>query len=247
MTRGRFKIFSPSDASVDPTRSARTTSLAGWSDRRVHGCLNPLARRRVPEASPLLSCGCFPATPRPCMLCVSHTCGTAADLYREDSACRSHDDVKATGPDRGRRADEILTFNPEPAENAEAHRHAGSFLADSSIVLSLEEFVRAVTEFDIADVAELQALAADPVAGVLGLSRRLVNAGKLTPYQAAALSQTLLIGNYLILDMLGQGGIGSAFRARHRQSGRIGALKVVPATLARQRNAVMRLHGISRR
>ena len=153
----------------------------------------------------------------------------------------ARDDVKATGPDRGRRADEILTFNPEPAENAEGARHAGSFLADSSIVLSLEEFVRAVTEFDIADVAELQALAADPVAGVLGLSRRLVNAGKLTPYQAAALSQTLLIGNYLILDMLGQGGIGSAFRARHRQSGRVGALKVVPATLARQRNAVMRL------
>jgi hypothetical protein len=140
----------------------------------------------------------------------------------------ARDDAKGTGPDRGRRADEIVTFTPEPAENA------GGALADSSIVLGLEEFVRAVTELGIADAAELQALAADPGAAVLGLSRRLVNAGKLTPYQAAALSNTLLIGNYLIPDMLGHGGIGSAFRARHRQSGRGGTLKVVPAALANE-------------
>ena len=79
---------------------------------------------------------------------------------------------------------------------------------------------------------------------MLGLSRTLVQAGKLTPYQAAAIyqkkSRGLLIGNYLILDKLGQGGMGMVFKARHRRLGRVGALKILPPSFARDRQAVMR-------
>jgi serine/threonine protein kinase len=49
-----------------------------------------------------------------------------------------------------------------------------------------------------------------------------------------------LIGNYLILDKVGQGGMGKVFKARHRKHGRLGALKILPPSFARDREAVMR-------
>src|SRR5262249_7372316 len=53
-------------------------------------------------------------------------------------------------------------------------------------------------------------------------------------------SRGLLIGNYLILDKVGQGGMGKVFKARHRTQGRLGALKILPPSFARDRDAVMR-------
>ena len=79
---------------------------------------------------------------------------------------------------------------------------------------------------------------------MVGLSRALVKARKLTPYQAAAIYQNksrgLLIGNYLILDKVGQGGMGMVFKARHRKLGRYGALKILPPSFTRDSGAVMR-------
>ncbi len=49
-----------------------------------------------------------------------------------------------------------------------------------------------------------------------------------------------MIGDYVILDRLGQGGMGVVFKARHRKSGRLGALKILPPSFARDRSAVMR-------
>jgi serine/threonine protein kinase len=49
-----------------------------------------------------------------------------------------------------------------------------------------------------------------------------------------------LIGDYLILDKVGQGGMGKVFKARHRKHGQLGALKILPPSFARDRDAVMR-------
>jgi serine/threonine protein kinase len=109
---------------------------------------------------------------------------------------------------------------------------------------SLAEFSRDLVDIGLIDQAELDGFAADSAEGVLGLSRALIKAGKLTSYQAAAVyqqkSRGLLIGNYLILDKLGQGGMGMVFKARHRRLGRVGALKILPPSFARDRSAVLR-------
>ena len=53
-------------------------------------------------------------------------------------------------------------------------------------------------------------------------------------------SRGLAIGNYLILDKLGKGGMGMVFKARHRRTKRISSLKVLPPSYARSESAVLR-------
>jgi serine/threonine protein kinase/CubicO group peptidase (beta-lactamase class C family) len=111
-------------------------------------------------------------------------------------------------------------------------------------VASLQEFSQTLIDLGLSNRAELEQFSAHPDEGVLGLSRALVRAGKLTAYQAAAIyqqkSRGLLVGNYLILDKLGQGGMGVVFLARHRTLGRLGALKILPPSFSRDQNAVLR-------
>ncbi len=63
------------------------------------------------------------------------------------------------------------------------------------------------------------------------LAAALCRAGLLTVYQANQIAKgegrRLLLGEYLILDRLGGGGMGEVFKARHRTMDRIVALKVI--------------------
>jgi serine/threonine protein kinase len=78
------------------------------------------------------------------------------------------------------------------------------------------------------------------------LAESLVNHDRLTGYQAEVLGrgQTtgLVLGNYVVLDMLGEGGMGVVFRARHRRMKRIVALKVLPPALTSSGDAIQRFH-----
>ncbi len=63
------------------------------------------------------------------------------------------------------------------------------------------------------------------------LADRLVEAGELNPWQAAQLLEgrtKFNLGPYLILDSIGQGGMGQVFKARHTVMGRLVAVKVLP-------------------
>jgi len=74
----------------------------------------------------------------------------------------------------------------------------------------------------------------------------LVCAGKLTHYQAEMLlrgaGQNLVLGNYTLLDRLGQGGMGDVFKARHRRMDRIVALKTISPHFLRVPDALDRFY-----
>jgi serine/threonine protein kinase len=150
----------------------------------------------------------------------------------------------AEGSDPARPVNDTETVVHRPDADSAATPATSGAGIESAGVAALDEFSRALIEIGLIDAAELDAFAADSAEGVLGLSRALVKAGKLTPYQAAAVyqkkSRGLLIGNYLILVKLGQGDIGVVFKARHRLLGRVGALKILPPSFARDRDAVLR-------
>src|SRR6185436_19399927 len=72
----------------------------------------------------------------------------------------------------------------------------------------------------------------------------LVRQRQLTPWQARAIYQgkhkSLVFGNYVVLDKLGQGGMGMVFKAEHRRMKRIVALKVMSLTAVKTPDAVKR-------
>ena len=76
------------------------------------------------------------------------------------------------------------------------------------------------------------------------LLREMVRRKKLTKFQAQIAyqgkSRGLVMGNYVILDKLGEGGMGTVYKARHRRMDRIVALKVLAAEAMRDTEAVKR-------
>jgi serine/threonine protein kinase len=68
-----------------------------------------------------------------------------------------------------------------------------------------------------------------------GLAREMVRREWLTSYQAEQLLdgrvEGVVLGPYLLLDLLGEGGMGRVYKARHRLMNRVVALKVIRAEL----------------
>src|SRR5262245_38060729 len=76
------------------------------------------------------------------------------------------------------------------------------------------------------------------------LLRELVGKKKLTRFQADEIrrgkGRSLVLGNYLLLEKIGAGGMGQVFKARHRVMDRIVAIKLLPAPLIRDPAAIAR-------
>jgi serine/threonine-protein kinase len=76
------------------------------------------------------------------------------------------------------------------------------------------------------------------------LLRELVRQEKLTRFQADEIrrgkGRSLVLGNYLLLEKIGAGGMGRVFKARHRVMDRIVAVKLLPAPLTRDQTAIAR-------
>lgn len=79
-----------------------------------------------------------------------------------------------------------------------------------------------------------------------GLAQELVRQGKLTQFQADEArrgnARSLVLGNYVLLEKIGAGGMGQVFKARHQVMDRVVALKLLPAAMTRDSAAIARFH-----
>lgn len=77
-------------------------------------------------------------------------------------------------------------------------------------------------------------------------ARELVKHKKLTKFQAEQISagkgDSLTLGNYVILDKLGQGGMGMVLKAEHKRMKRVVALKVMSPKAVKTPDALERFH-----
>src|SRR5580704_15635011 len=76
------------------------------------------------------------------------------------------------------------------------------------------------------------------------LVRELVRQRKLTKFQAEEVwrgkGRSIVLGNYLLLDKIGQGGMGAVYKAEHRRMHRIVAIKMLPAAMTSDPAAIAR-------
>jgi serine/threonine-protein kinase len=119
------------------------------------------------------------------------------------------------------------------------------------VILPLEEFLQALGDSGVLSAGEVEDLLRQfppeekPRDGFV-LCRELVNRNRLTSYQATALLENrwreLVLGEYVVLDRLGAGGMGAVLKARHRRMNRTVALKVIASHLMKSPQAVRRFH-----
>ncbi len=115
--------------------------------------------------------------------------------------------------------------------------------------MSINEFVQSLLASGLMTAEEIKAflgcLSLDKGPTTVDqLVREMVNRGKLTPFQAHAVYQRktlgLTMGNYVILDRIGRGGMGQVFKAKHRKMDRIVALKILSGAAMKSPVAVKR-------
>jgi hypothetical protein len=115
---------------------------------------------------------------------------------------------------------------------------------------TLAEFAKSLADSGVLSADDVQAfLTSLPEdrrpADAQALAKELVRAGMLTKFQASQVYQgkgkSLVLGEYVVLDRIGAGGMGTVLKARHRRMERVVALKVISPQAVQSPAAVQRL------
>lgn len=116
-------------------------------------------------------------------------------------------------------------------------------------IATAAELVAALRQLQLLQPAQLDDLARK-IDGkkieVRALAQKLIEQGWLTPYQVNQLlqdrGQQLALGSYVLLERLGEGGMGEVFKARHQKLGRVVAIKLIRKERLANAAAVERFH-----
>ncbi|MEQ9407048.1 MAG: protein kinase [Fuerstiella sp.] len=192
----------------------------------------------------------------------------AERLFRHIDTCQS---CQQKVDDLEKRPAGVLQAARTPAQRASDPQHLNRLIREaqkfgtprhddvsgSREAVSVEGFLTGLRRCGLFPPEEIDALLSDVESSdSSSLARELVGRRKLTPFQARVLLKGrwkgLVLGNYVILDKLGQGGMGSVFKARHRRLGRIVCVKVInsagrrsPKMLERFRNEAKTVAALS--
>ncbi|MBI1371567.1 MAG: SUMF1/EgtB/PvdO family nonheme iron enzyme [Phycisphaera sp.] len=108
------------------------------------------------------------------------------------------------------------------------------------------DLINEMTRLGIVDEKSAADIASEhsPDMSVAELTQTLAERGVLTAHQAKILTKgdpaALVIGDYVVIDKIGQGGMGAVYRARHRVMHREVAIKVLPPSIADDDQAMQR-------
>src|SRR5262249_15792062 len=115
-------------------------------------------------------------------------------------------------------------------------------MSDASAAFLLDE----LRQHQLLEPAQLNKLASGRFVDAKALTKELLGRGWLTAFQANLLQKKrgseLVQGQFVILERIGEGGMGEVFKARHRGLGRLVALKILRQELLTDAEAVARFY-----